>query len=318
MASFPNHSLDLQGHRGARGLMPENTLPAFAHALSLGVTTLELDCAITKDGVVVVSHDSVLNPDITRGPDGEWLEQESPAIRHLTYEELQRYDVGRIKPDSAYAARFPKQQAVDGTRNPRLADVFALSREAGNDSVRFNIETKISPLFPERTTTPEDFARRLIAVVREEGMAQRVTIQSFDWRTLQVVQKEAPEIPTVYLSAQQSSMDNILASQPESPWTAGLHVRNYGGSIPRMVKAAGGAVWSPYYGEVTPANVTEAQSLGLKVVVWTVNSEADMRLMLKLGVDGIISDYPDLLRKVAAEKGVALPPATPPVRERSR
>jgi glycerophosphoryl diester phosphodiesterase len=318
MTSFPNHSLDLQGHRGARGLMPENTLPAFAHALALGVTTLELDCAITKDEVVVVSHDSVLNPDITRGPDGEWLKQESPAIRHLTYEELQRYDVGRIKPGSAYAARFPKQQAVDGTRNPRLADVFALSREAGNHSVRFNIETKISPLFPERTTTPENFARRLIAVVREDGMAQRVTIQSFDWRTLQVVQKEAPEIPTVYLSAQQNSIDNILASEPESPWTAGLHVRNFGGSIPRMVKAAGGAVWSPYYGEVTPANVKEAQSLGLKVVVWTVNSEADMRLMLKLGVDGIISDYPDLLRKVAAEMGIALPRATPVIRDRSR
>lgn len=294
--------------------MPENTLPAFAHALSLGVTTLELDCAITRDGVVVVSHDSVLNPDITRGPDGEWLEQEGPVIRHLTYEELQRYDVGRIKPGSAYAERFPKQQAVDGTRNPRLADVFALSRKAGNDSVRFNIETKISPLSPERTTTPQDFARRLIAVVRQEGMARRVTIQSFDWRTLQVVQKEAPEIPTVYLTAQQNFMDNILANQPESPWTAGLHVMNFGGSIPRMVKAAGGAVWSPYYGEITRENIREAQSLGLKVVVWTVNSEADMRRMLELGVNGIISDYPDLLRKVAAEKGMALPPATSPVR----
>lgn len=298
--------------------MPENTLPAFAHALSLGVTTLELDCAITKDGVVVVSHDSVLNPDVTRGPDGKWLEQAGPAIWDLTVDELARFDVGRLKPGSAYAKRFPRQNAVDGTRIPRLADLFALVREAGNETVRFNIETKISPRTPSATTTPEDFAHRLIAVVREEGMAQRVAIQSFDWRTLQVVQKEAPEIPTVYLSAQQSAMDNILASQPESPWTAGLHVRNFGGSIPGMVKAAGGAVWSPYYGEVTRENIEAARSLGLKVVVWTVNSEADMRRMLELGVDGIISDYPDLLRKVAAEQGVTLPRATPVVRERSR
>ncbi len=310
MTPFASHSLDLQGHRGARGLMPENTLPAFARALSIGVTTLELDCAITRDGVVVVSHDPALNPDITRGPDGKWLQQEGPPIWHLTYAELKRYDVGRIKPGSAYAMRFLKQQAVDGTRIPRLADVFALARAAGNETVRFNIETKISPLHPGRTTTPEDFARRLIALVREEGMTQRVTIQSFDWRTLQVVQKEAPEIPTVYLTDQRNSTGNILAGQAESPWTAELHVRNFGGSIPRMAKAAGGAAWSPYYGEVTRENVDEAHALGLKVVVWTVNNKADIRRMLALGVDGIISDYPDLLRKVAAEEGAALPPAT--------
>ena len=304
------YSLDLQGHRGARGLMPENTLPAFARALSIGVTTLELDCAITRDGIVVVSHDPALNPDITRGPDGKWLQQEGPPIWNLTYDELERYDVGRIKPGSAYAVRFLKQKALDGTRIPRLAEVFALARKAANDAVRFNIETKISPLHPGRTTTPEDFARRLIALVRQENMAERVTIQSFDWRTLQVVQKEAPEIPTVYLSDQRNSTGNILAGQAESPWTAGLHVRDFGGSIPRMVKAAGGAGWSPYYGDVTRENVGEAHALGLKIVVWTVNNKANIRRMLALGVEGIISDYPDLLRKVAEEEGAALPPAT--------
>lgn len=305
------HSLDLQGHRGARGLMPENTLPAFARALGIGVTTLELDCAITKDGVVVVSHDSKLNPDITRGPDGKWLEREGPPLWHLTYAELQRHDVGRIKPGSAYAKRFPKQQPVDGTRIPRLADLFALVRKAGNETVRFNIETKISPLAPEQTTTPVDFAHKLISAVRMGGMAGRTAIQSFDWRTLQVVQKEAPEIPTVYLTAQQDFMNNILADQPASPWTTGLQARDFGSSIPRMVKAAGGAVWSPYYGEVTRENVEEAHQLGLEVVVWTVNNEADMRRMIELGVNGIISDYPDLLRQVLADKGLPLPAPTP-------
>ncbi len=311
MATNGTYALDLQGHRGARGLMPENTLPAFARALGIGVTTLELDSAITRDGIVVVSHDPVLNADITRGPDGKWLESEGPPIWHLTYAELQRYDVGRIKPGTAYAASFPKQRAVDGARIPRLADVFALVRAAGNDTVRFNIETKISPLNPERTTTPEDFARRLIAVVGEHGMAQRVTIQSFDWRTLQVVQKEAPEIPTVYLTDERPSTGNIRADRAESPWTTGLHVRDFGGSLPRMVKAAGGAAWSPYHGDVTRENVKEAQALGLKVVVWTVNGKADMRRMIELGVDGIISDYPDLLRKVLAGKSLPLPKPTP-------
>src|SRR5882672_1975525 len=174
MTAAASHALDIQGHRGARGLAPENTLPAFARALSIGVTTLELDCAVTKDGVVVVSHDSTLNPDITRGPDGQWLQGEGPPIRNFTYDELLRYDVGRIKPGSAYEKRFAQQQAVDGTRMPRLADVFALARKAANDRVRFNIETKISPLHPGRTVSPESFARAFIAVIRREKMEKRV------------------------------------------------------------------------------------------------------------------------------------------------
>jgi len=304
-------ALDIQGHRGARGLAPENTLPAFARALTLGVTTLELDTGITRDGVMVIAHDPALNPDITRGPGGRWLEQTGPAIASLTFDELQRYDVGAIRPGSGYAQRFPAQQPVDGTRIPRLADLYALVRSSGNDAVRFNIETKLSPLAPGQTAAPEAFARALVAAVRAAGMAQRTAIQSFDWRTLAIVQREAPEIPTVYLTAQQGFLDNIQAAAGASPWTAGRHVSEFGGSIPRLVKAMGGAVWSPYYGEATRENVREAQGLGLKVVVWTVNEPADLRRMIELGVDGIISDYPDRLRAAAAAAGIALPRATP-------
>ncbi len=311
MTASSAYSLDLQGHRGARGLLPENTLPGFAHALTIGVTTLELDCAITRDGVVVVSHNALLNPDITRGPGGEWLAQDGPPIWQLTYDELQHYDVGRIKPGSSYASRFPRQQPIDGARIPRLAEVFALARKAGNDTVRFNIETKLSPLHPERTAPPGVFVRALIYLIKKEKMERRVAIQSFDWRTLAVVQQEAPDIATVYLTAQQNFTDNILAGQTASPWMPGTHVSRFGGSIPRLVKAAGGAVWSPSYTEASADSVKEAQGLGLKVVVWTVNSETDMRRMLDWRVDGIISDYPDLLRKVAGERRFALPAATP-------
>jgi glycerophosphoryl diester phosphodiesterase len=194
---------------------------------------------------------------------------------------------------------------------PRLADVFALARRAGNDQVRFNIETKISPTHPQHTLPPAEFARALIALVRSEKLESRVTIQSFDWRTLQVVQQEAPQIATVYLTAQQSWQDNIRAGESSSPWTAGRHISQFGGSLPRLVKSAGGAIWSPYFGEVTAASVREAQQLGLKVVVWTVNDERDMERMISLGVDGIISDYPDRLRRVSAAHGLQLPTATP-------
>ena len=309
--SAPVQALDIQGHRGARGLAPENTLPAFARALSLGVTTLEMDSAITRDGVVVVSHDPALNPDLTRGPDGNWLEQTGPAIRTLSYAELQRYDVGRLKRGTSYANRWPEQSPVDGTHIPRLADVFALVKKSGNETVRFNIETKISPLEPAQTTGPEDFARKLVAAIRAGGMAGRATIQSFDWRTLAVVQKEAPEIPTVYLSVETGFMDNIQR-EGSSPWTAGIRFREHG-SVPRMVKAAGGSVWSPYVGDLTPEAVKEAQSLGLKVVVWTLNNPADMRRVIEWGVDGVISDRPDLLRKAAGATGIALPRPSPVV-----
>src|SRR5438477_11465509 len=135
-ASFPAVAFDLQGHRGARGLAPENTIEAFSAALSIGVTTLELDVGMTKDGVLVVHHDEWLNPDITRGPDGAFLSQRGPAIYSITLEEVKRYDVGRLKPGTAYAARLPKQHPRDGARIPTLAEVFEMVTRIGAGHIR--------------------------------------------------------------------------------------------------------------------------------------------------------------------------------------
>lgn len=304
-------AFDLQGHRGARGLAPENTLPAFARALSIGVTTLELDVGITQDGVVVVHHDRRLNPDIARGTDGRWLRGPTRTIREFTFHELQRYDVGRIRPGSDYSKRFQEQRRMDGAHIPKLADVFALARQARNDEVRFNIETKISPEAPDETAGPEEFARALIQVIRDSGMGRRTVVQSLDWRTLAVVQREAPEIGTSYLSSQSASLDNIGAGQREaSPWTAGVQFRDHG-SVPKMVKAAGGAIWSPNYADLDEALVKEARGLGLKVLPWTVNDPADMQRVIDWGVDGMITDRPDRLREMMAARGLALPRPTP-------
>jgi glycerophosphoryl diester phosphodiesterase len=310
-APLAAQALDLQGHRGARGLAPENTLPAFAAALTLGVTTLELDAGVTRDGVVVISHERRLHPDLVRTPDGRWLDALGPAIHALDYAELARYDVGRLNPARDYAKRYPEQKPADGARVPRLADLFALVKKAGNESVRFNIETKISPLAPQETLPPAEFARALIDAIRAGGMAARSTIQSFDWRTLQVVQREAPEIATVYLSSQRRGSDNILADRPEgSPWTAGVQFAAQG-SVPRMVRAAGGKIWSPFYRDLDRAALDEARRLGLAVVVWTVNEPTHIAAVLDLGVDGIISDRPDLVRAEMRRRGLPLPAATP-------
>ncbi len=304
-------AFDLQGHRGARGLAPENTLPAFAGALSIGVTTLELDVGITEDDVVVVHHDRRLNPDIARGADGRWLRGPTRAIRELTSHALRRYDVGRIRPGSDYSKRFPLQRRMDDVPIPRLEDVFELARRARNDEVRFSIETKISPEAPDETAGPEDFARTLVQAIRANRMERRTVVQSFDWRTLAVVQREAPEIPTSYLSSQGGVLDNIGAGQAEpSPWTAGLRFRDHG-SVPKMVKAAGGAVWSPNYRDLDEALVKEAHGLGLKVLPWTVNEPSEMERLIDWGVDGIITDYPNRLRDVMAAKGLPLPKPTP-------
>jgi glycerophosphoryl diester phosphodiesterase len=295
-------AFDAQGHRGARGLAPENTLPAFEKALAVGVSTLELDVLLTADDVVVVGHDPVLNPAIVRDAAGAWIPAPGPAVRSLTLSQLQRFDVGRIDPSTPYARTFATQQAVDGTPMPTLAALFDRVKALGADGVHFNIETKLSPLKPEETPSPGHIVRALLKVVRDAGMLQRVTIQSFDWRTLREVQAAEPAVPTAYLSIQTASNDNIR----DGRWTAGLDLASHG-SVPAMVKAAGGTVWSPNAGALTEPLVRQAKSLGLRVIPWTVNQTADMERLIGWGVDGLITDYPDRLREVMARRGLALP-----------
>jgi glycerophosphoryl diester phosphodiesterase len=270
------YALDLQGHRGARGHAPENTLPGFERAMSIGVNTLELDVGVTRDGVVVIHHDLGLNPDTTRGPDGKWLSRAGPLIKDLTFAELQRYDVGRIQPGSEYERRFPHQKPIDGTRVPRLSDLFERNR---NTAVRFNIEIKVTEKAPNDTLPPEPFARAVIAEVRKAAMAARTTIQSFDWRAVKAVEREAPEIATAYLT---ESAD----------------------SEPEKVHAAGARLWSPDFRALTPQKAAAARKLGLKIVPWTVNEPADIGRMLELKVDGIISDYPDRVQEEMKRRGM--------------
>ena len=291
---LPAFAFDLQGHRGARGLAPENTAPGWKKALELGVDTIECDMAITKDGVVVVYHDLRLNPDITRGPDGKWLDAPGPNINDLTFEELQKYDVGRIKPGTKYAEDFKYQEPADGTRIPRLSELFDLVKKSGNAKVGFDCETKLSPLERGATRPPEEFARRVIAEIRKHGMAGRMMIQSFDWSTLQVVQKEAPEIRTMYLSSPRT-IARVDATTP-SPWLAGFWP-DWHGSVPKAVKAAGGKIWAPNQTYLTPELLAEARSLGIIVIPWTVNDTAMMDKLLGMGVDGIISDRPDIVKE---------------------
>jgi glycerophosphoryl diester phosphodiesterase len=288
-------SIDLQGHRGARGLFPENTLAGFAGALAIGVDTLELDVALTADDVVVVTHDPWLNPDIARA-DGAWLDARGPVIRSLRAAELARYDVGRIRPGSFYGALFPEQKPHDGAVIPRLADVLRI-----DPGVRFNIELKTFPLQPGLALDGAGMAEAVLAVARAAGAADRITVQSFDWRGPRHVRRTSPDIPVAWLTRSAILRD-------ARRWWDGPDPSDYGGSIPRAVAAEGGPIWGPDFLDLTEQSLAEAQALGLRVVPWTVNHRDDMRRLIRWGVDGLITDRPDIARRVLAEEGLRLAP----------
>lgn len=307
-APTPKRDFDLQAHRGGRALAPENTLAAFDNAVEMGVTTLELDIGLTADGVVVISHDTVLNPEHTRDANGAFLTAKGPAIRALTLAQLQAYDVGRIDPASNYGKQFALQVPRDGERIPTLAALFERVRARGAAQLRFNIETKLDPSRPEETAAPEQMVRALLAEIDKAGMGSRVTVQSFDWRTLALVGQWAPQLQRAYLTSARTLRD--------PRWTSGLRLEDFG-SAPRLVKAAvgnspGPVIWSPAFAEVTAAQVREAQALGFQVVPWTVNQRADMARLMDWKVDGLITDDPALLRDLMRERRMPLPaPAKP-------
>jgi glycerophosphoryl diester phosphodiesterase len=271
--------MDIQGHRGARALFPENTLEGFLAAASLGVTAFELDVGLTADGFLVVSHDPALNPDLTRDASGAWLDGQGPLIRSLTHAELSRFDVGRIRPGSATAGRFPDQTPIDGARIPQLGAVLEALPEA-----RFTIEVKTDPRHPDRTAPPDALADAALAVIDRAGAAARVIVESFDWRVQRHIRRIRPEIRLAWLTCAETVRESAL-------WWDGI---DSVASAPDAVAAEGGPVWAPDHTDLTEAQVARARKLGLSVLPWTVNQPADMQRLIGWGVDGLISDRPDL------------------------
>ncbi len=291
--------IDVIGHRGAAGLMPENTLAAFKKACDIGVDAFELDVFLTAEGKIVVHHDYVLKPEIVRSADGDWLSRPGPLIRKLSLTQLKTYDVGRLKPGTRYARRYPEQQPVDGERIPTLKEVILLHGTDCDPTTQLWVEIKTNPEKPSLTPPPETVADALVQLLRIQKLTERGHVLSFDWRTLRYVQKIAPEIDTVYLSLEGKSLNNIKAGQPgASPWMAGLDIDDFGGSIPKAVKAAGGRYWAPYYKHLTYRRLTEAHKLDIQVFVWTPDRREDMLRLIEMGVDGIITNRPDILKSI--------------------
>ena len=295
----PAKKIDIIGHRGAAGLAPENTLSAFKRACEIEVDAIELDVLLTADDKIVVYHDYSLKPEITRTPNGEWLSRPGPLIKELTLANLKTYDVGRLKPNTRYSRRYPEQQPVDGERIPTLGEVITLLIAKCDPATQLWVEIKTNPEKPDLTPAPTTVADAVVQLLRMQNLTGRVRILSFDWRALVHIQKLAPEIPAVYLSLEGKSLNNIKAGRPgASPWMAGLDIDDFSGSIPQAVKAAGGRYWAPYYKHLTYDLLNEAHGLGIQVYVWTPDKRSDMVRLIEMGVDGIITNRPDILKSV--------------------
>lgn len=298
-------------HRGGAGLRPENTLAAFANALDLGVDGFELDVHVAKDGTVVVFHDDALKSEIVRDADGHWIEPPLPLIKDLSFPQLQTYDIGRLKPQSKYGARYPQQMAVDGERIPRLADVIWLMKRSGS-SERLWIELKSNFIHRARTVAPEAMAEAVIRVLKREKFMDRAVLVGFDWPALIAAKKLAPKIECWFTTLPQSwfgdalppaehgppgkaELDGLRAlERSAAPWTGGFDRAKHG-SVIKAAKAAGADGWFPFFADINRATLTEARDLGLKVGAWTANEASDLARLADLGVDGLCTDYPDRL-----------------------
>lgn len=285
---------DLQGHRGARGLFPENTLEGFVAAMAIGVDSFEIDIAVTRDGVPVLNHDPALNPAIVRQRDGAWLAERGPLIRSLTLAELEVFDVGRLQPGTSYARTYASQVPHDGARIPTLAAVLALP-------ARFNIELKLLPDHPEWTIAAEEMVERVLAVVERAEAVGRVTIQSFDWRAPRHVRRIRPDVRRGWLTEAKTVAAAAL-------WRGDPGASPEMAAVPAAIEAEGGGTWTPYYSDLTPALLAEARRLGLLVIPWTVNETADMQRLIDWGVDGLISDWPDRALALVGRRMAATPP----------
>jgi glycerophosphoryl diester phosphodiesterase len=296
-------AFDLEAHRGGRGLRPENTLASFGNALQLGVTTLELDTGITKDGQVLVTHEPrILSLQCQDTGTNHFVGQ---LVKDLTLAQAKTLDCGTRHPTAPGDPFVGTQESVPGTRMPTLDEVFDLAERYGARNIQFNIETKIDPTAPNDTVDPFTFTKKVLDVIRAHHAVDQSLLQSFDWRTLVIARRLEPRLRRVALG-------DATTIFPGSPWTAGIRIPADAlqGSLARIVADELRAqVVSLDFNILTDRLIRKSHRHGLDVIPWTVNQPADMASLIDRGVDGIITDYPDRLRAVMAAKHLRLPEA---------
>jgi len=283
------------GHRGARGVMPENTIEGFEFTLKIGVRALEFDVVLTRDLVPVITHNHHLLNATTRDDDGCWLTGEELKVSNLTLSQLKKLDVGGADGNTVYGKRFPDQVFMSGVRIPALDELFELATRPEGQDLLFLLEMKSDPLVAGDKNASSAIVAKVVSEVRSRGLEDRTILHSFDWNLLGECARIAPDMPRSYLSQLPDNSDALGedSSKAVAPDFAALGV-----SIPNAVSDAGGKLWCPYYMDVTPDLVSEAHDLGLIVCTWTANEVEDINHMIDAGVDGIITDYPGRAQRI--------------------
>ncbi len=295
--SKPNH-IKIYGHRGARGVLPENTLESFQYLFDNNISAYETDILISKDLIPVITHNFHLNPSITKGIHGNWLEDENIKIFDLTYDQLSNYDVGSINKLSKYGRRFINQKKLESQKIPKLSQLLNLTFQNNPKNLIINLEIKSTPVVENLTPAPEDMVKLVIDVANQSNLKNHIIYSSFDWNILREIKNYNPDIPRAYLSEKSRNIYD------QSPWMDFTPLHNNSG-LPKLIKSLGGIAWHPYYKDITKKDVRISKELNLPINVWTVNKEADMLKMFEYGVDGIMTDYPILLKEICDRENIS-------------
>ena len=290
--------IKIYGHRGARGVLPENTLESFKYLFENNIHAYETDILISKDFIPVITHDFRLDPSYTKDINDNWIEDENIKIIDLTYDQILQFDVGTLNKLSKYGRKFINQKSLQNQKIPKLSELLKLTSDNIVEDLLINLEIKSTPIEKNLTPEPDEMVKIIIDEVSRSNLEDRIIYSSFDWRVLREIKERDSKIPRAYLTS--GARGKIY---DKSPWLDFTPLHN-GVELPELIKALGGSAWHPNYKDVNKEIVQTSHDKGLPVNVWTVNRESDMLRMIDYGVDGIMTDYPLKLKELCERKNI--------------
>ena len=290
--------IKIYGHRGARGVLPENTLESFKYLFENNIYAYETDILISKDFIPVITHDFRLDPSYTKDINDNWIEDENIKIIDLTYDQILQFDVGKLNKLSKYGRKFINQKSLQNQKIPKLSELLKLTSDNIVEDLLINLEIKSTPIEKNLTPEPDEMVKIIIDEVSRSNLEDRIIYSSFDWRVLREIKERDSKIPRAYLTS--GARGKIY---DKSPWLDFTPLHN-GVELPELIKALGGSAWHPNYKDVNKEIVQISHDKGLPVNVWTVNRESDMLRMIDYGVDGIMTDYPLKLKEICKRENI--------------
>jgi len=300
----PNY-VRIFGHRGARGEIAENSIEGFKHTFALGIKAVEFDVVISKDKIPVLYHYFNLMPYLVKDESGNWLKNSELKVFDKSYEELSKYNIGGLDPESKHGKRFKEQKLLKNAKIPKLSELLELASKKENKDVFLNLEVKSTPFKIGLTPAPSDTVSLILKNIDTYKLEDRIIVSSFDWRILYELKKQNSRILRGFISLQQDLSTTKKNIYENSPWMAKNYSMEELFLLPNIIKSLEGHAWNVFYRDVTKQNVELAHKHGLATCVWTVNREQDIIRMIEYGVDGIITDYPKKVQEICKSKNIS-------------